>query len=153
MQTETTILRELTVRYSVKKDSEDRPVMVGHLLRNPADAAAAFMALLRDEPAEVFGILCLTTKHCVIAYHEVSRGTLDSTPVHPREVFKGALLTNAAAIIGSHNHPSGDPAPSVDDIALTKRLAAAGELLGIPVLDHIIIGDGRYFSFKEAGLL
>jgi DNA repair protein RadC len=87
MQTETTILRELTVRYSVKKDSEDRPVMVGHLLRNPADAAAAFMALLRDEPAEVFGILCLTTKHCVIAYHEVSRGTLDSTPVHPREVL------------------------------------------------------------------
>jgi DNA repair protein RadC len=153
MQTETTRLRELTVRYSVRKDSEERPVVVSRALSNPADAVAAFTALLQDEPAEVFGILCLTTKHCVIAYHEISRGTLDSTLVHPREVFKGALLANAAAIIGSHNHPSGDPTPSADDIELTRRLAAAGELLGIPVLDHIIIGEGRYFSFKEAGRL
>lgn len=153
MQTETTTLRELTVRYSVRKDSDDQPVVVGRAIRIPSDAAAAFMAVLQDEPAEVFAMLCLTTKHRVIAYHEVSRGTLDSTLVHPREVFKAALLANSAAIVISHNHPSGDSSPSADDVQLTQRLAAAGELLGIPVLDHVIIGDGRYFSFKEAGRL
>jgi DNA repair protein RadC len=154
MQTETTTLRELTVRYSVRKDSDDQPVVVGRTISVPTDAAAAFMAVLRDEPSEVFAILCLTTKHRVIAYHEVSRGTLDSTLVHPREVFKAALLANSAAIVISHNHPSsGDPTPSADDVDLTRRLAAAGELLGISLLDHIVIGDGRYFSFKEAGRL
>lgn len=96
-------------------------------------------------------MLCLSTKHRVIAYHEVSRGTLDSTLVHPREVFKAALLANAAAIVVSHNHPSGDPSPTIDDLEVTTRLVAAGEVLGIAVLDHIVIGDGRYFSFKEAG--
>lgn len=151
METETTTLRELTVRYSVKRDGRDEPLVVARALRNPADSAAAFMALLHDEPTEVFGVLCLTTKHGVIAYHEVSRGTLDSTLVHPREVFKAALLANAAAIVAGHNHPSGDPTPSPDDAALTRRLVAAGELLGVPVLDHVVIGDGRYYSFKAAG--
>jgi DNA repair protein RadC len=153
MRTETTRLRELTVRYSVRKNTEDQPLIVGRALSNATDTAAAFIALLQDEPAEVFGILCLTTKHCVIAYHEVSRGTLDSTLVHPREVFKAALLANAAAIVAGHNHPSGDHTPSPDDVELTRRLVAAGELLGIPVLDHVVIGDGRYYSFKEAGRL
>jgi DNA repair protein RadC len=109
--------------------------------------------VLQDEPAEVFAILCVTTKHRVIAYHEVSRGTLDSTLVHPREIFKAVLLANAAAIVAAHNHPSGDPTPSPDDLELTHRLAAAGDVLGIPLLDHIIIGDGCYYSFKEAGRL
>ena len=98
-------------------------------------------------------MLCLSTKHRVIAYHEVSRGTLDSTLVHPREVFKAALLANAAAIVVSHNHPSGDPSPTMDDLEVTTRLVAAGEILGIVVLDHIVVGDGHYFSFKEAGRL
>jgi DNA repair protein RadC len=85
----------------------------------------------------------------VIAYHEVSRGTLDSTLVHPREVFKAALLSNSAAIVVCHNHPSGDPTPTTDDIDVTRRLVATGELLGIPVLDHIVVGEDRYYSFKE----
>lgn len=76
------------------------------------------------------------------------RGTLDSALVHPREVFEAALLANAAAIVAGHNHPSGDPTPSPDDVEITRRLAATGEVLGIPVLDHIIVGDGRYYSFK-----
>jgi DNA repair protein RadC len=101
----------------------------------------------------VFAILCVTTKRRVIAYHEVSRGTLGSTLVHPREIFKAVLLANAAAIVAAHNHPSGDPTPSPDDLELTHRLAAAGDVLGIPMLDHIIIGDGCYYSFKEAGRL
>ena len=153
MQTETMRLRELTVRYSVKKTAAGQPVMVGRAMNTPRDSAAAFMAVLQDQPTEVFAILCLTTTHRVIAYHEVSRGTLDSTLVHPREVCKAALLAHAACVIVSHNHPSGDPTPSPDDVELTRRLAAAGDVIGIPVLDHIIIGDGRYYSFKEAGRL
>jgi len=151
MQTQTMRLRELTIRYSLKKDCDGQPVIVGRALTNPRDSASALVAMLQDEPAEVFAILCLTTKHRVIAYHEVSRGTLDSTPVHPREVFKAALLANAAAIIVCHNHPSGDPTPSVDDLDVTRRLVATGEVLGIEVLDHIVVGDGRYYSFKEGG--
>lgn len=153
MQTEQMRLRELTVRYSVKKNVDGQPVIVGRALNSPRDSAAALMAVLKDEPSEVFAMLCLTTKHRVIAYHEVSRGTLDSTLVHPREVFKAAILANAAAIVVCHNHPSGDPSPSLDDLELTKRLIATGELLGISVLDHVVVGDSRYYSFKEGALM
>ena len=102
MQTDTITLRELTIRYSVKADVTGQPVVIGRTLSTPAASAAALAALLQDEPGEVFAILCLSTKHRVIAYHEVSRGTLDTTLVHPREVFKAALLANAAAIIVTH---------------------------------------------------
>jgi DNA repair protein RadC len=91
------------------------------------------MTALQDQPGEVFAILCVSTKLRVIAYHEVSRGTLDATLVHPREVFKAALLANAAAIILTHNHPSGDSIPSADDVQLTRRLVDAGALLGVEV--------------------
>ena len=153
MQTDTITLRELTIRYSVKADATGQPVVIGRTLSTPAASAAALAALLQDEPGEVFAILCLSTKHRVIAYHEVSRGTLDATLVHPREVFTAALLSNAASIILTHNHPSGDPTPSPDDQQLTRRLVDAGRLIGVDVLDHIIVGDGRYFSFREGGCL
>ena len=153
MQTGTMRLRELTVRYSVKKTDEGQPVVVGRAMNTPRESASALMTVLQDQPGEVFAILCLSTKHRVIAFHEVSRGTLDATLVHPREVFKAALLANAAALILAHTHPSGDPSPSADDIQLTRRLVDAGALLGVDVLDHLIVGDGRYFSFKEGGLL
>lgn len=149
MQTNTMRLRELTVRYSVKKTGDGESVAVGRSLCTPKDAAVLLQELLQDEPSEVFGMLCLTTKHRVIAYHEVSRGTLDSTLVHPREVFKAAVVANAAAIVIAHNHPSGDPTPTADDVAVTRRLVATGDLLGIAVLDHIVVGEGRYYSFKE----
>jgi DNA repair protein RadC len=149
MQTGTMQLRELTIKYAVRKDSDGQPVVVGKCLSAPNDAAAAFMAVLQDEPVEVFAMICLDTKHRVIAYHEVSRGTLDGAMVHPRDVFKAAVLTNSSCVIIAHNHPSGRPDPSPEDSALTARLVAAGDLLGIPVLDHIIVGDGRYYSFKE----
>jgi len=112
MQTQTMKLRELTIRYAVRKDQDGQPVIVGRALGRPSEAASALMALLQDEPSEVFVILCLTTKFHVIAYHEVGRGTLDTVLVNPREVFKAALLANAAAIVVAHNHPSGDPTPS-----------------------------------------
>ena len=151
MHTATERLRELTIRYRAKADGDGRPTVVPRVLSRPSDCAAVLAGLLRDESCEVFGILCLTTKHRLIAYHEVSRGSLDSTLVHPREVFKAALLANAAAIVLAHNHPSGDPTPSPDDVALTTRLRAVGELIGIDVLDHVVIGDNRYVSFQELG--
>ncbi len=150
MRTDTITLRELTIRYAPKTDVEGQPVVVGRKLTTPAECGALMVKLLQDQPGEVFAILCLSTKHRVIAYHEVSRGTLDATLVHPREVFKAALLANAAAIVLCHNHPSGDATPSTDDIQLTRRLVEAGALLGVEVLDHIIVGDARYYSIKEA---
>ena len=153
MQTDTITLRELTIRYTVKSDSAGEPIVVGRRVSTPSDSAALFTRMLQDEASEVFAILCLSTKHRVLAYHEVSRGCLDSTLVHPREVFKAALLANAAAIVLAHNHPSGDPTPSPDDMTLTRRLVDAGRLIGVDVLDHIVIGDGRYASFRERGWL
>jgi DNA repair protein RadC len=153
METGMMRLRELTLRYSVKKDSDGEPIVIGRVLNRPSETAQALMAVLQDEPSEVFAVLCLSTKHRVIGYYEAARGTIDSVSVHPREVFTGALLANAAAIIAAHVHPSGDPRPSAEDRDVTRRLAAAGELLGIPLLDHVIIGDHRYYSFKEGGLL
>jgi DNA repair protein RadC len=146
-------LGELRIRYSVKTNDDGESVMIGRVATHPSEVVPALMTILQDEPAEVFAILCLSTKYRVIAYHEVSRGTIDSTLVHPREVFKAALLAHAAAIIAVHQHPSGDPTPSRDDFDVTKRLAAAGDLLGIRLLDHLIIGDGRFCSFKELGQL
>lgn len=104
-------------------------------------------------PTEEFWIICLDTKNQVIGLHMVSRGDLNSSVVHPRETFVRAILNNAASIILCHNHPSGNPTPSQADIDITRRLAEAGELLGIAVLDHIIIGDGNYVSLKEKMLL
>ena len=153
MQTGTMRLRELTVRYAVRKDRDGQPIVVGRVLDRPSDAASALMTLLQDEPAEVFAILCLTTKHRVIAYHEVSRGTLDSTLAHPREVFKAALLANAAAIVAAHNHPSGDPTPSKADIEMTRDITAAAKALAIAVHDHLVIGRAGHASFKSLGLL
>jgi DNA repair protein RadC len=95
--------------------------------------------------------MLLNTKHRVIATHELSRGTLDMCPVHPREVFKVALLANAAAVIVAHNHPSGDPTPSPDDVDLCGRLRQAAALIGIDLLDFLVIGDGCYHSFQEMG--
>src|SRR5258708_19976992 len=134
MQTNGTRLRELTLRYEVKRGLDGQPLILGPTLSSPGESAALLKTILQDEPAEVFGILCLTTKHRVIAYHEVSRGQLDATVVHPREVFKAALLANAAAVILAHNHPSGDPTPSADDYQLTRRLADPGDILGVPFL-------------------
>ena len=119
---------------------------------HPRDSAELFAGLLSEESVEVFGMLCLTTKCRLLAYYQVSRGSLSNTIVHPRDVFKVALIANAASVIFGHNHPSGDPTPSPDDYELTRRLASAGVLLGVEVLDHLVVGhDGRYFSFKEAG--
>src|SRR4029434_9928578 len=102
---------------------------------------------------EHFVILLLDQKNQVIGLNTVSIGSLTASVVHPREVFKPAILSNASSILLCHNHPSGDPLPSQEDRALTVRLFQAGKLLGIDVLDHIIVGEGKYFSFADEGLL
>lgn len=102
---------------------------------------------------EVVILITLNTKNIVTGYFEVNRGTINTSLVHPREVFKRALLNNARYIMVAHNHPSGDPNPSKEDIQITERLKEAGNLLGINLLDHIIVGDDKYISLKEKGVL
>ena len=102
---------------------------------------------------EVFILITLNTKNIVTGYFEVHRGTINTSLVHPREVFKRALLNNASNIMVAHNHPSGDPNPSKEDIQITERLKEAGNLLGINLIDHIIVGEDKYISLKEKGFL
>ena len=122
-------------------------------IRQPEDAANWYLHRLRYVQQEEFHVLLLSTKHQVLASCCVAVGTMDAALVDPRRVFQEALRHQAAALILAHNHPSGDPSPSKEDIALTLRLAEAGKLLDLPVLDHVIIGDGRFISLKEKGLL
>ena len=120
-------------------------------LNNPRDLAAYLIPQYGARPVEHFGIVMLDTKHRMIRIAIVAVGTLDTTVVHPREVFREATAACAAAIVLFHNHPSGDPVPSPEDVALTERLAEAGAIMGIDVVDHLILSDHQYFSMMEAG--
>lgn len=122
-------------------------------IQGPADVYQLCAPALRDLRQEEFRILLLNTQHAVIRELVVTRGTLDASVVHAREVFRAAISESAAALILVHNHPSGDPAPSREDREVTDQLSEAGRLIGIPVLDHVVVGDGRYVSFVETGLL
>ncbi|MCF8568413.1 DNA repair protein RadC [Alicyclobacillus tolerans] len=123
-------------------------------VRSADDAASILLEYIGNTDREEFVVMVLSTKHYVNALNTVSIGSLDASLVHPREVFKPAILANASDIIVGHFHPSGDPTPSPEDIAVTKRLVEAGHMLGISVLDHIIIGDpGRFTSMKAHGLM
>jgi DNA repair protein RadC len=121
-------------------------------VKTPEDVMGLLGGRLRDKKKEYFLALLLDTRNQLIKIAEISVGSLDSSIVHPREVFKEAISASAAAVIFAHNHPSGDTQASPDDIKLTKRLAEAGEVLGIDVLDHIIIGGKNYSSLKREGL-
>jgi DNA repair protein RadC len=125
----------------------------GAPMRSPRDVYAAFAPRLEDLPVEEFHVAVLDSQHRLERDVAVTRGILNSSLVHPREVFREAIAERAAAVILVHNHPSGDPTPSADDRAVTEQLVAAGRLLDIPVHDHVIVGRGRYVSFAEAGLL
>ena len=125
----------------------------GQPLRGPRDVAAVYAPRLQDAPVEEFHVAILDAQHRLERDVMVTRGLLNSSLVHPREVFREAIAERAAAVILVHNHPSGDPTPSAEDRAVTEQLVAAGRLLDIPVHDHVIVGRGRYVSFAEAGLL
>lgn len=122
-------------------------------LRSPKQVYAAYATRLQDLAVEEFHVAVLDSQHRLERDVTVTRGILNSSLVHPREVFRQAIAERAAAIIIVHNHPSGDPTPSPDDRMVTDQLVAAGRLLDIPVHDHLVVGRGRYVSFAEAGLL
>jgi DNA repair protein RadC len=122
-------------------------------IRAPRDAAALLLPAFGGRALEQIGIVLLDTKHRVLRTTVLASGTLNSAAIEPREVFREAMLGSAAAIVVFHNHPSGDPGPSIEDVELTRRLAAAGALMGIDVIDHVILGDCRYCSLKEMGIL
>ncbi len=118
---------------------------------SPQDGADYLMPRLRYSEKEKFAVILLNTKNQIITSEIVSEGTLTASVVHPREVFYPAILRHAAAVVVAHNHPSGDPSPSAEDEDVTAMLDKAGSALGIPLLDHLIIGDGTYYSFREHG--
>jgi DNA repair protein RadC len=133
------------VRLSLVREQADRPYAV----RSAGDVVGMLRAFLGDDPRERFAVVYLDTRHRPIAVHDAHVGTCDSSPVHPREVFGPAVMLAATAVVVAHNHPSGDPTPSAEDRAATQRLRAAGELLGIELLDHLVIGDERVYSFAS----
>jgi DNA repair protein RadC len=119
----------------------------------PRDAATFLLPSHGAHGVEQFGVLLLDARQRLIRTRVLTVGSADASLVHPRDVFRAATAAGAAAIVVFHNHPSGDPAPSQDDLMLTRRLVGAGELMGIGVIDHVILADTRYYSFKEAGLI
>jgi DNA repair protein RadC len=130
---------------------EERPAVPR--IAEPADVVRLVGGRLRDLQVEEFHLLALDTRSRVLRDVLVTRGLLDSSLVHPREVFRAAISEAAAGIILVHNHPSGDPTPSAEDRAVTRQLVAAGQLLDLPVYDHVIVAGDRFVSFATAGLL
>ena len=136
------LVREGSILYNLRKIS------------SPSDALALGKQFLEDADREQLLTCCMDTKNQPVSINISSIGSLNSSIVHPREIFKAAILSNAASILIFHNHPSGDPSPSVEDINITSRLKDAGTLIGIELIDHIIIGsDNKYCSLKEKGVL
>lgn len=136
------VVKEKTIKYG--RDA----------VTSPKDVVVVTEKLLKGSDREKFVVVCLDAKCKPTAVNVVSIGSLTASIVHPREVFKVAILSNAHSVVAIHNHPSGDPSPSNEDKAITNRLVDAGKLLGIPLMDHIVVGDnGRYLSLKEEGLI
>ena len=120
-------------------------------ISSPQDIGNVYMEELRYKKKEIFRVVLLNTKNVIIGSKDISEGSLNASIVHPREVFLEAIKKSANKMILMHNHPSGDPTPSSEDINITKRLISAGQIVGIEILDHVIIGDGSFYSFKENG--
>jgi DNA repair protein RadC len=147
----TSIFEVLRIKQEIKESTEP---FAHYSIRSPEDAQKLAMAHIADEDREVFLVMMLNTKNQVVGLHRAHVGSINASIVHPREVMKCAILNNAASIIVGHNHPSGDPTPSREDIEVTKRLAEAGKIMGIEVLDHVIVTHtGKNVSLKEKGYL
>ena len=121
-------------------------------ITGPRDSYDLVSKFLDGEDRENVVVLGLNTKHCVVLIHRVAAGSVASCPARIAEILRAAIIANCPAIIVAHNHPSGDPYPSTDDVVLTKRIVEAGDLLGIEVLDHVVIGDGQFVSMRERGM-
>ena len=141
-----TILEVIRIEQIVREAEEG----VDYVIKGPQDGVKIASRFIGNDDREVFFVMCLNTKNHVVAVHRCHVGSLNASIVHPREVFKSAILNNAASIIVAHQHPSGDTTPSMEDINVTKRLVEAGKLLGIEVLDHLIVNNtNSYTSLKE----
>ena len=132
---------------------KDRMTVRGDALTNPADVKSFLTLKISELEHEVFSCLFLDTKHCLIEYREIFRGTVNGASVYPREIVKEALACNAQAVIFAHNHPSGSTEPSQADKAITARLVSALELIDVRALDHFIVGQDNILSFAESGLM
>lgn len=130
-----------------------RKEMKNYKVSSPEDIAYLFEDSFFMENQEIVRLISLNTKNIVISIKEIFKGGLNSSIVHPREIFKEALSMSAAAIILCHNHPSGDPTPSIEDVNITKRIKACGELMGIELLDHVILGKNKFISLKQKGII
>lgn len=135
-------------RRTLTRRPADRPQF-----KTPREAAVHLLPRYGAHPVERFGVLLVDTKHRLLRTHVISEGSLDTSLAHPREVFRAAVAGGAAGVIVFHNHPSGDPVPSPADHTLTQRLARAGSVIGVPLVDHLVLADGGYWSFKEHGMI
>jgi DNA repair protein RadC len=143
----------LAATFEMTRRLRARPPATRITLSGPADVYAAFGPLMEDQRREVFRIALLDAKNGLLRDKVISEGTLSASLVHPREVFKPAILESAASVVLLHNHPSGDPTPSREDVRLTRQLVECARLLDLSIHDHVIVGRGRYVSFAEQGLL
>ncbi len=139
--------------FELGKRQDLEPEIKDFDIKDPQSVVKAIRASIKDKAKEHFKLILLNTRNKIIGISTVSIGSLNASIVHPREVFKDAIMHNAYSVVLAHNHPSGDPEPSEDDLTITKRLTEAGKILGIEVIDHIIITKTGFFSFKEKGLL
>jgi DNA repair protein RadC len=146
--------RTITWRFS--ETSEDLPELTGKkraVIRTPEDLVSNYSNLFRDQVHERFIVFWLSSSNSVMGFEVVSEGILNSSLVHPREVFRGAIVATCASIIVAHNHPSGSKEPSQEDVSITRQIVETGKIIGIPVHDHIIFAGHSFTSFAERGLL
>ena len=139
--------------FELGKREELEPELINFDIKNPESVVKAIRASIKDKAKEHFKLILLNPRNKIIGISTISIGTLNASLVHPREVFKDAIVHTAASVVLAHNHPSGDPEPSEDDLKITKKLVESGKILGIEVLDHIIITKNGFKSFKEEGLI
>ena len=144
---------QLKACFELGKREELEPELKNFDIKDPESVVRAIRASIKDKAKEHFKLILLNPRNKIIGISTISIGTLNASLVHPREVFKDAITHSAASVVLAHNHPSGDPEPSEDDIKITKKLVDSGKILGIEVLDHIIIGKNNFCSFKERGLI
>ena len=144
---------QLKACFELGKRQDLEPELKNYDIKNPQSVVKAIRASIKDKAKEHFKLILLDTRNKIIGISTISIGTLNASLVHPREIFKEAIIHNSASVVLAHNHPSGDPEPSEEDLTITKRLVKSGKILGIEVIDHIIIGKTNFSSFKERGLI
>jgi DNA repair protein RadC len=144
---------QIKAAFELGRRQELEPEKIDYDIKNPQSVVKAIRSSIKDKAKEHFKLLLLDTRNKIIGISTISIGTLSASLVHPREIFKEAIIHNSASVVLAHNHPSGDPEPSEEDMKITERLVESGKILGIEVIDHIIIGKTNFASFKERGLL